>query len=405
MRWITVAREKLPLLFKGDKVLWMAFLLLSIISVVEVYSAASTLSYRSGDYMAPLYKHAGFILLGALVMWVTHLFPTKFLKLVPVSVLPLSWVGLVLAIFLAEQVNSAGRWLWATELAKISTIATVALILSRTQEERLAHPNAMKYILLIMGITFVLIFPENFSSAAIVFCAVSGMMIVGRISWVQLSRFYLVLGLSGGLLLGTSLSVPEKTLRQLDEYALTQRVSTWARRIQDFAIGGDSEQQADVYGKQAQRIYADLAMQEGGILGKGPGNSTYRDLLPQAYSDFIYSIILEEMGYAGGLFVVLLFFIMVRRSFKIALRSSSRFSMFLVLGLSFLLATQTMVNMAVAVGAIPITGQPMPFVSRGGWSILSSCLILGIILGVSRANMKEKRNNDCKSEPLSVPLP
>lgn len=377
-------------LIKGDKVLWIVFFLLSLISMIEVFSAASTLSYRTGDYSAPLFKHVGFLFLGAIVLWFTHRLPTKYLRLMPACIMPFSWLFLILAPFIADTVNGASRLLWATELAKISTIVSVAVILSKMQEEHIANKKAMKYILIVMGITFLLIFPNNLSSAGLIFLTVLGMMVFGRVSWIQLAKFLGVLGVIGALGIGSCLVIPESSLKELDNNVFTRRVTTWVWRVRDFFDQGEKEQDIDVYGKKAQRIYADLAMQEGGLLGKGPGNSTYRDFLPQAYSDFIYSIILEETGIIGGMIVIFLYVVILLRSSRIALNSKSPFSTFLVLGLALLLVLQALVNIAVAVGAMPITGQPLPFISRGGWPILSCSFMLGIIIGVSRRNNKEK---------------
>lgn len=381
-------------LFKGDKVLWYVYFILSVISMIEVYSASSTLSYRSGDFSAPLIRHVAFLVLGAIVMWVAHLVPTKYVKLMPACVMPFSWLFLMLAPFIADTVNGASRLLWATELAKISTIAAVAVILSKLQGERVTHQKALKYILIVMGITFALIFPGNLSSAVLVFLSVLAMMVFGRISWVQLTKFMAVLGIVGTMGVVGCLSLPEDDIKELDNNVLTRRVTTWILRVRDWFGDGSEDQVIDLYGKQAQRIYADLAMQEGGLYGKGPGNSTYRDLLPQAYSDFIYSIILEETGILGGLFVIFLYGVIWYRSSLIALRSNSSFVTFLVLGLVVLLELQALMNIAVAVGAMPITGQPLPFVSRGGWSILSSCLMLGIIIAASRENKRMMKNKD-----------
>lgn len=387
-----MSERKISNLLKGDKVLWTVFFLLSVFSMIEVYSAASTLTYRTGDYSAPLFKHVGFLIAGAVVMWFAHKVPTKYLRLIPACVLPFSWLFLALAPFIADTVNGASRLLWATELAKISTVVSVAVILSKLQEEHMANKKAMKYTLIIMGITFILILPSNLSSAALVFLAVFGMMVFGRVSWVQLTKFIGVLSVVGALGVGSCLMIPEKSLKELDHNVLTRRVTTWIWRVRDFVGGGEDEEEVDIYGKKSQRIYADLAMQEGGVFGKGPGNSKYRDFLPQAYSDFIYSIILEETGIFGGLVVFFLYIVILVRSSQIAFRSKSSFSTFLVLGLALLLVLQAFVNMAVAVGAMPITGQPLPFVSRGGWPIISSSVILGIIIGVSRINNKEMKH-------------
>ena len=375
-------------LIKGEKELWVAYLFLTLISIVEVYSAASTLSYKSGDYTAPLIEHLGHILLGAGCLWFTTLMPTKYLKLVPGTLLPISWILLIVVLIFTHSVNGASRMLLVTEMAKISTVVAVARILSSTQLEHNTHPKAMKWILIVTAITCVLIVLENLSSAALVAITVFLMMIAGRVPFTQIFKLLAVCILALGTAVLVCWKMPDSVMETLDEFPLTHRVSTWVARVKGFLEEKD-EGTYDIYGKDSQRIYADLAIQEGGVLGKGPGNSRYRDFLPQAYSDFIYAIIIEETGILGGGFVFLMFVVIFIRSIRIALRAPTMFGTFLVTGLSVLLLIQALVNMAVAVGAMPITGQPLPFVSRGGWSIVSSCTCLGIIIGVSRNRMPQ----------------
>lgn len=177
-------------------------------------------------------------------------------------------------------------------------------------------------------------------------------------------------------------------MKWMSEQPVIHRVPTMMSRVNNF--GSDEEKEWDVYGKDAQRIYANAAIQHGGFTGVGVGNSIFREYLPQAYSDFIYAIIIEESGMIGASLVVLLYVIMLVRSFRISQKSPYLFTSVMVMGLSMMLFIQALINMFVAVGIMPVTGQPLPLLSRGGWSILSSCVILGIIISASRERIKEK---------------
>lgn len=369
-------------LFRGDSVLWVLYLAFVLISILEVFSAASSLSYKSGDYMSPVYGHIAHFIGGTLVLWAAHTIPSRWYKLA-VVLLPVSWLLLVMVMVLTSLVNGASRWLFATELAKICTVISAALILSRTQEEKHSHPVAFKYIVWITVLTTILIAPENLSTALILVLTIIIMMFVGRVPFRLVVSLIAALMIAGATFVMVSKITPPSVLNWMNDKPLVHRVATWMSRVNEF--GKDSDEKVwDIYGKDAQRIYANMAIREGGLVGKGPGNSLYREYLPQAYSDFIYAIIIEETGLLGGTFVVFLYVVTLIRSFRIANKSPYLFTSLMVMGLITMLFIQALVNMFVAVGIIPVTGQPLPLISRGGWSIMSSCLIFGIIIGAKR---------------------
>lgn len=372
--------------FKGDRVLWIVYLVFALISILEVFSAASTLSYKSGDYMSPIWGHIGHFALGTVVMWAVHLIPSRNFKLATV-ILPVSWLMLIAVLLVSEYVNGAIRWLFATELCKVCTIISVALILSRLQLEHGAHRLTFRFVLGILAVSVGLIFSENLSSALILVMTVIVMMFVGRIPWRQMFLLVSLICAAGAGFVAVAKVAPPSVIEWMDGKPGVHRVSTWMNRVNSY---GDDDQELDIYGKDAQRIYANAAIQNGGFTGKGIGNSQFREYLPQAYSDFIFAIIIEEMGLVGAGGVLLLYVVLLVRSYRIARRSPYLFTSFMVMGLSVMLFIQAMINVCVAVDFIPVTGQPLPFLSRGGNSIVSSCLILGIIIGASRERIKEK---------------
>ena len=381
--------EFLNRIFRGDKVVWIVFMLLLLISVVEVFSAASMLTYI-GDrsYLWAIRSHSVFLLAGAVVVYVVHSIPYRYYKAVPIILVPASIAMLIWVLLKGSDVNDAARWikiagfsLQPSELAKVGVIMGTALILSRMQGDGEAHPNAMKWVLWMTGIVCGLIAPENLSTAALLFGVVFIMMYVGRVPLKQLGKLALILIAAASVFLAILRFTPSDTLAAIPGL---NRLTTWQKRIQRF---GDSDAkpaaQFVITAQNYQETHSTMAIAASNVIGRGPGNSIERDYLPQAYSDFIYAIILEELGFAGGLFVLLLYIVLLVRAAKIAQRCRSYFPAFLVMGCALLLVAQAMLNMMVAVGLFPVTGQPLPLISRGGTSTLINCGYIGMILGVS----------------------
>ena len=380
--------EFLNRVFRGDKVVWVVYMILLLISVVEVFSAASMLTYGEEHFWSPIRGHSVNLLLGFVVVYIFHLFPCRYYWAVPFILVPASIGMLAWVLVKGVDVNDASRWLsiagisvQPSELAKVGVVMGTAFILSRTQSDEGASPDAMKWILWMTGIVCALIAPENLSTAVLLFGVVFLMMYVGRVPLRQLGKLVLVLGAAGALFLSVLLFVPSKTLESIPGL---NRLTTWQGRVKRF---GDSDKvpaaQFKITDKNFQETHATMAIASSNVIGRGPGNSVERDYLPQAYSDFIYAIIIEELGLLGGAGVVLLYIILLVRAAKIARRCRGYFPAFLVMGCALMLVAQAMLNMMVAVGLFPVTGQPLPLISRGGTSTLINCGYIGMILSVS----------------------
>lgn len=384
-----VEREttRLGSLFMGDRVIWIVYFFLCVISLVEVYSAASTLSYKSGRFWEPLVKQALFLGAGTIIVLLVHRIPCRMFKILPILSIPLSVLLLMITLLSGAATNDAARWInlgfiqfQPSEIAKGSLIITVALILARTQRENGADKRAFKIIMWVTLPIVGLIFTENLSTAGLLFGVVLLMMFIGRVPLVQLGKLLGVMTLLGmlmGVLVYLSSDVP-----------FLHRFETWKERIETH-FGGDEDardEDPSTYDidKGAQVAHANIAIATSNGIGKMPGNSVQRDFLSQAFSDFIYAVIIEEMGLWGAAIVVFLYIILLFRAGRIASRCERNFPPFLVMGLTLLLVTQAMVNMAVAVGLFPVTGQPLPLISRGGTSTLINCFYIGMILSVSR---------------------
>ena len=376
-------------IFKGDKVIWIIFLFLCLISIVEVFSAASTLTYKSGDHWGPITQHSVIMMVGAFIVVLVHNIPCKYFRVLPFFLLPLSCILLLIVMVMGNYVNGAARWMsfagvqfQPSELAKMAVIIVTAFILSRFQEEDNANPKAFKYIMWILVIVLALIAPENGSTAALLFGVVFLMMVIGRIPWKQLGMLIgvslLLLSIFGGIIMVT----PASKYRDLP---MMHRVETWQNRIKGHFENKEAVPAAKFdIDKDAQIAHANIAIATSHVIGKMPGNSVQRDFLSQAFSDFIFAIIIEELGLLGGAFIVMLYLWLLIRAGKIAKRCEKTFPAFLIMGIAMLLVAQAMLNMMVAVGLFPVTGQPLPLISKGGTSTLINCAYIGMMLSVSR---------------------
>lgn len=383
-------------LFKGDRVIWFVLMIFCFISIVEVFSAASTLTFKTDNYWGPISRHVLIMMGGVMIaIGLCHV-PFKWYRVVPYGLLPLSIILLIAVFVFGRSTNDASRWLnifgfqfQPSELAKLAVVTAVALILSNNQDEKGTNPKAFKAILWVTGITCVFIISENLSTALLLAFVVFLMMIVGRIPGRQMARLIAFALLAGITAVGLLVVTPAETLEKAGPLS---RAVTWQSRIKSFFIVKENvpPEKYDI-NENYQRAHANIAIATSNVVGKMPGNSVQRDSLAQAFSDFIFAIIIEELGLAGGAFVVLLYIIILVRAGSIARKCDSSFAAFLVMGLALMMVVQAIVNMMVAVDIIPITGQPLPLISRGGTAQLINCAYIGIILSVSRyANQKEE---------------
>ena len=421
--------KSLSNIFKGDKVIWMVFFFLCIISIVEVYSASSSLSFTKGNYWSPIIYHCSILIVGIVLMVFVLNIKCRYFKLITPIVLIVSTLMLIWVLVAGQTTNGANRWITLaglqfqpSELAKGALVLAVAQVLSAMQTDHGADRKAFKYIMLLSSGIILLILFENLSTAMLIALTVILMMFVGRVPLKQLGRLVGFIALLGVLALSLVMLVgDDKKLEDdlPDKQNLTEqtvaaqpkespgfigktlhRADTWKARIKKFF---DNEYVAPKdydLDKDAQVAHANIAIASSDVVGKGPGNSNERDFLSQAFSDFIYAIIIEETGIEGAIFVALLYIILLFRTGIIANRCENTFPAFLAMGIAFLLVTQALFNMLVAVGLAPVTGQPLPLISKGGTSTIINCIYIGVILSVSRS-AKKKKEDKSSAENLS----
>lgn len=413
--------KKIGRLFKGDKVIWMVFFFLCMISIVEVFSASSGLTYKSHNYIGPIVYHTAMIAFGALVAVITLNIPCRYFKLMTPFLLLISAITLIWVLVFGQSINGANRVIpifgltfQPSEIAKGTIVLAVAQILSAMQRENGADRQAYRWILWLTIPTCILIGLENLSTAALLFVVVFLMMFIGQVPMKQLGRLAAIIVFIGAFAVSMVLIFGHDTRKEDEQLTKTEllekkkekknfvqkmlhRADTWKGRILSFNEGDVSPQEYDL-DKNAQVAHANIAIVSSGIIGKGPGKSTERDFLAQAFSDFIYAIIIEELGLFGAAFVAFLYIILLFRCARIASRCENNFPAFLVMGLGLLLVIQATFNMMVAVGLAPVTGQPLPLISKGGTSTIINCAYIGTILSVSRSAKKKGQREKISEE-------
>lgn len=367
--------------FKGDRVIWMIVLLLSLLSLAAVYSSIVTLAYKhhDGDTEYYLFKHLKIIVLGLVLMFITHRMKYNYFSRISQLMLILSVPLLIYTLAQGTNLNDAARWIaipgtgltfQSSDFAKLALIMYLARVLTQKQAELDDFKKIMIHIMIPVGVICVLILPANFSTAALLFMTCLILMFIGGVK-LKFIGAVLGIGVAGfGLLLCVALIKP----------GLLPRADTWLQRVETFSAG-DEKPDPD---KTFQSDQAKIAIATGGIIGKGAGNSTQRNFLPHPYSDFIYAMVIEEYGLVGGILIVMLYLILLFRGVRVSTKSGKTFGQLLAFGLAFQLIFQGLINMAVAVNLFPVTGQPLPFLSMGGTSLLFSSIAVGIILSVSR---------------------
>ncbi|MDR0364486.1 MAG: FtsW/RodA/SpoVE family cell cycle protein [Bacteroidales bacterium] len=377
---------------KGDPVIWTAIIILCVYSLLAIYSGLSNMPLKPGqsrDLFAEKELLYQFILiaLGLFIMWSVHLIKWRvFLRKTAPIILIISWVLIIIPIVLGKDINQSNRILpigsitiQIFDIAKIALIIYLSSIMLKGKDLKNSFKDMFLWVYLPIFITVILILRSNLSTALICFAVSFALMFFRPISIKSLFHF---IGLSFAfclLLIIVGKAVPEAF----------PRASTWANRIVTFTHKNDvgAEDKDKIY----QEEQAKIAIGTGGVFGKGPGSGTQRHVLPQSYDDYIFTIIVEEYGILfGAIPLVVIYLILVYRGFRISLKSDRKFSSYLVFGITFLYVFQAFMHIAVSVDLTPVTGQPLPFVSKGGTALWIACAAFGLVLSESRLNEQER---------------
>ena len=387
-------KEKIKKLVQGDKVIWVMVIFLMMISMLVVFSASE--SYANNKYNGSnafvLLKHSILLVLGFVFMVVASC--VKYRKYSWILTL-LCWISIPLlayTLFFGQNFNHASRVIGiggltfqTSDLAKIALVGYLARVLAIDHDKLNTFKTVALKVMLPVTVIVGLIFPENFSTAAMLFVVCLVMMFISRLDMKYILSFLGIVVLAGGIFISVGLMI-SKSNPDADT-----RITTWVNRFDRFfSDEKEIDNDANFQVKQAE-----VAIAGGGVFGKSPGKSTQRNVLPHPYSDFIYAIIIEEYGLVGGIAVLLIYMILLYRAMRVVKKAPQSFGALLSIGLAFSIVMQAMINMGVAVGLLPVTGQPLPFVSMGGTSLLFTGISLGIIISVTKDIYK---NNERETE-------
>ena len=375
---------------KGDKVIWAIVVLLTLVSILVVYSSIGSLAYKMNKSTESyLFKQIAFIGLGVLIIYFAHRVNYTLYSRVATILFLLSIPLLFYTLKFGSSINDANRWIklpvinmtfQTSDLAKLALFMYISRQLSRKQNVIKNFRKGFLPLILPVAIICLLIAPANLSTALLVAGTSMMLMFIGRVR----TRHILML-VGAGLIPVIFLIVIAKSYYDKDQHKSKElpsvlnvgRMPTWIKRVQDFMYADKAEASYQV--QQAK-----IAIAKGGWFGKGPGKSEQRNFLPHPYSDFIYAIIIEEYGLVGGAVIMLIYLLFLFRSIRLFQRCPFAFGAFLAVALSFTLVIQAMVNMAVNVNVFPTTGVTLPLVSMGGSSLWFTCFAIGIILSVAR---------------------
>ena len=410
-------------ILRGDKVIWIVALILSIISLIVVYSATSALavSKYEGDTGKVLMKHLGMIIFGFVMMILaSRLNYKRYAKLALLLMIPCLALLLYTLVFgrnindASRSINVGGFSFQPSEMAKIILITYLARQLIMMEGSVYKFKEFLIKLALPILVTSALIFSENLSTAVILVAVCMVLLFIGRVKFLHLLALVglCVVGMGAYLAFDAAKTSIDNSKHKRDaqqemvigEKVVTykekqNRIQTWANRLK--SMGEDKDNVDPFDDKHMQRTYADIAVASSSIFGKGPGKSEQRNFLPHPYSDFIYAIIIEEYGPIGAVVVLMLYVILFTRVLRIVIKRPLTFGSLMAFGLGFLVILQAMVNMGVSIGLLPVTGQPLPFISMGGTSLMATGLIIGMIISVTRNIEDEAMNKEQEIQALT----
>ncbi len=418
-----VKSEKKPKL-KADKHIWGLYIALCIISIIELYSASSreVASSAMGVY-GPIVRHCSMLFVGLILMLALQRIHYKwFIPLIPLFAIA-SALMMVYVMFFGDIINGARRsfsllgvMIQPAEFLKLSAAMVIALVMSRNQMLRGVKTKGVVVCAVTVIIFGGLLFNQGLTNTILLMLISLSMMLIGGVQWKKFGVVLLAYGIIAVGALWLKMEKAEERadklkagieLAQMDghrnETVKTDRSGTWQARIDRFL--GDSIPKYDkpITADNRQEMYAYMAQANGGLLGVFPGNSREAARLPLAFSDYIYSIIIEDMGFIGGMFVLILYLWLLARAGAIASRCSRAFPAMLVIGMAVMIVFQALFHMAIVTGVFPVSGQPLPLISKGGSSILITSIAFGIMLSVSRFAVRNGKKQEIKQEMNTLP--
>lgn len=379
--------------------IWAIVALLAIFSFLPVYSAASNLAYTYGDGQAFSYfiKHFVHLFLGFSIIYAIHRIPYRYFKGLSMVMFPVVLILLLVTLLQGTTIDgaNASRWIrvplvgftfQTSTMAALVLMVFVARYLSKIFEQEISFKSSIMPLWLPVFVVLILILPANFSTTAIIFTMV---LVLAFLGGYPLKYLGAIVG--SGLLVLSFFVLVAKAFPD----AMPNRVDTWGSRISNFMDDRDSEEDYQIE-------KAKIAIATGSLYGLGPGKSVQKNFLPQSSSDFIFAIIIEEYGLLGGLFLLILYLLLLFRIVVVAQMAETVFGKLLTIGVGLPIIFQALINMGVAVELFPVTGQTLPLISSGGTSIWVTCLGIGIILSVSAKREDIRNQFEDEQNPLEI---
>ncbi len=379
--------------------IWAIVALLAIFSFLPVYSAASNLAYTYGDgqTFSYLIKHFVHLFLGFSIIYGIHRIPYRYFKGLSMVMYPVVLILLLVTLLQGTTIDgaNASRWIRVpfvgftfqpSTLAALVLMVFVARYLSKVFDQEITFKSSLLPLWLPVFAVLILILPANFSTTAIIFTM---LLVLAFLGGYPLKYIGAIVGT--GLLVLAFFVLVAKAFPD----AMPNRVDTWTSRIVNFMDDRDTEEDYQIE-------KAKIAIATGSIYGLGPGKSVQKNFLPQSSSDFIFAIIIEEYGLLGGLFLLILYLLLLFRIVVVAQKAETVFAKLLTVGVGLPIIFQALINMGVAVELFPVTGQTLPLISSGGTSIWVTCLAIGIILSVSAKREEIKNQNEGEQHPLEI---
>lgn len=380
-------------LFQGDKIIWIVFFIICAISGVEVFSATSRQISDSGSYWSPVIRHLMFLAAGIFIIWFINLYSIDQVKKIGKYFYLAGVAGIIWAQFdSSSQINGSARWIslgfitfQPMEFVKLGLVMLTAKIIAGHQDSKGTKETALISILKLGLLPILIILKENLSTAFILSLTLFLMLFIAKAPWKQMLKVVGICTAIGVVGICAIMLTPDSVAKG-DGFG--NKVITWKNRIKDMG-NSDPIDPTTYQIVDDQRAHANMAIASSHLIGCGPGNSVQRDNIPHAYSDFIYAIILEELGLIGGIFVLLLYLTLLYRCGKIANRCEKMYPAMLAIGIGIIIVSQAMLHMYISVGDF-VTGQPLPLISQGGTSVMINCVYIGILLCISKDTIKKK---------------
>jgi len=410
---------------KADKHIWGIFIALCLISVIELYSASSReVASSSLGVIGPIVRHLFMLALGVCITWILSKRHYSDFALFTILFSILSAGAMIYVMFYGNYVNGARRsfsflgiGIFPAEMVKISAVLLVALIMTLNQDPHGVGitKKGMLWSGAVIAFFSALLIEQGLTNTLLLMAITCSMMIIGGVKWKHLfsvAGIIIVLGGAGYIYLkyfyteDESIPADEAQRSEMvtDGKKASSRIATWRARI--FRHNNDSIPKWEIAptGEYRQEILGYMAQANGGIYGVGPGNSREAARLPLAFSDYIFAIVVEELGLIGGLAVLLLYLWLLARAAGIASRCTITYPALIVMGMAVMLAFQALFHMGIVTGVFPVSGQPLPLISKGGTSIIVTCMAFGIMLSVSRtASRHGNKKQDITEEKESLP--